>query len=106
MKKKTKKDIFDFEYLDDEERELIESIENGEWKSLPKQEAKKKIIAMQKAAKQFMDSKTKVISLRLPIHMLNDLNTLANKHDVSLDVLVKILLDKEILRTRQNEKRK
>ena len=45
MKKNKQKDIFNFEYFDDEEKELIESInasfDKGEWKSIQTPELKK-----------------------------------------------------------------
>lgn len=45
MKKKKQKDVFDFEYFDAEEKELIESInesfDKGEWKSIQTPEVKK-----------------------------------------------------------------
>lgn len=70
MKKKQKQDQkyktgFDnLKYFDDEERELIESIERGEWKTVPNFEKEKKNW-QDIAAYSIAQRKKKALSLRL-----------------------------------------
>jgi len=47
-------------YLDDEERELIESIERGDYVSMPKKEQQALIKKLQEAARQYRQKKARI----------------------------------------------
>jgi predicted DNA binding CopG/RHH family protein len=97
MKKKNgkKKDIFDFEYLDDEERELIESIENGEWKTLPKDVVKKEMSIARQAARNTMRKDAR-LNVRLTNQDMRGLKAKAAVEGIPYQTLVTALIHKYV----------
>ena len=85
MKKKLKK-IPKFRKEDDERKfwSDVDSTEYIDWE-------KAEIIAMPK-----LKPSTKTISLRLPESMLDEIRTIANKHDVPYQSFIKIILKEKI----------
>ncbi|MGI0481347.1 hypothetical protein ACN4EE_11215 [Geminocystis sp. CENA526] len=75
--------------LDREEKELLESIENDEWVSIPNE--KEEMIMLKSMAISSLN-KTK-IELELDNQDLEKMNILANKFDLSIPNLIKDILD-------------
>jgi predicted DNA binding CopG/RHH family protein len=96
MKKKSgKKDIFDFEYLDDEERELIESIESGEYIPLPKKERDKHMAMLRQAARNTMRKDARV-NIRLTNNDLRGLKAKAAVEGIPYQTLLTALVHKYV----------
>jgi predicted DNA binding CopG/RHH family protein len=97
MKKKNgkKKDIFDFDYMDEEERELIESIENGEWKPLPKDVVKREMSIARQAARNTMRKDARV-NIRLTNNDLRGLKAKAAVEGIPYQTLLSALVHKYV----------
>jgi predicted DNA binding CopG/RHH family protein len=92
MKKKNKGDMV---YFDDEERKLIESIEEGEWKRLPKALETKKIALARKAARNTMRKDARV-NLRMTKLDLMHLKAKAAAEGIPYQTLLTALVHKYV----------
>lgn len=102
MKKNTPKkskvlddSVFNFEYLDDEERELIESIENGEWKRLPKAVEAREIARARKIARNTM-AKNARVNIRMNQNDLMNLKAKAAAEGMPYQTLLSCLVHKYV----------
>jgi predicted DNA binding CopG/RHH family protein len=94
-KKKIKKNIFDFEYLDDEEKELIESIEKGPWTPLPQEEQMRMMALMRQAARNTMRKDARV-NIRLTNNDLRGLKAKAAVEGIPYQTLLTALVHKYV----------
>lgn len=76
-------------YLDEEEKELVESFEKGEWKSIDKKEQKKYI----KAAKESL-AKNKRINISLTTKDFHDIQIKAIEEGIPYQTLISSLIHK------------
>jgi predicted DNA binding CopG/RHH family protein len=97
MKKKPPKFPGDrgFVYLDEEERELIESIENGEWKDLPKREVKKELALARRAARNTL-AKNARVNIRMNQNDLRGLKAKAAGEGLPYQTLLSCLVHKYV----------
>ncbi len=92
--KKNKKDLYDFEPLDDEERELIESIENAPdsyWKLSTPAELKKRKKVLAEAAKNYSRREER-INIRLSKHELQSIKSQASREGLPYQTLIASLI--------------
>jgi predicted DNA binding CopG/RHH family protein len=78
-------------YLDKEEKELIESIEKGEWKTINKKEHAKYISAADESLK-----KSKRINIRLSSKDLHDVQLKAIEEGLPYQTLITSLIHKYV----------
>lgn len=76
-------------YLDKEEKDLIDSYERGEWKSVKKKEQAKYV----KAAKESI-AKNKRINIRLTSKDYNDIQVKAIKEGIPYQTLISSIIHK------------
>ncbi len=86
--------LFDV-YLDDEERELIESIENheGPWVSVLTPERKAEL---QQAARNYMTEKREKITIRIPKRDLTRIKSRALQEGMPYQTLISSILHKAV----------
>ncbi len=78
-------------YIDKEEKELIESIENGEWKAISKKDHAKYIVAADESLK-----KSKRINIRLSSKDLHDVQIKAIEEGLPYQTLITSLIHKYV----------
>jgi len=78
---------------DDEEKELMESIEKSDLRGIP--DARKKIAELQKAAKNTF-AKKRQINIRLSEHILKDLQIKAMEEGIPYQTLISSILHKYV----------
>ena len=86
-------DEFKVEPFDEEERELIESIEKGEWHSIPEKDKNKYV----KEAKQYAEAsmkKDKRMNIRISERDLRNLKIKALEEGIPYQTLVSMVLHK------------
>lgn len=77
--------------LDDEEKEIIDSIERGEWKRVKNFEARKK--ELEAAAHRFMERRrAKPVTIRVNQHDLEALKAKARKKNIPYQTLLGALI--------------
>ena len=86
-KNKSKDDIYNIKYFDDEERELIESIENSTVGAKPISEKRKKYW-QQVAANSIAERKKKALSLRLGERDIDRIKAKAAKKGLPYQTLI------------------
>ncbi len=91
MNKKNKQK--NIKFFDKEEKELSESVERGEWKSVSKKEKEKMILEFQKVAKNTF-GKSKSISLRLNENDLLKLKARALEEGLPYQTLLASIIHK------------
>jgi predicted DNA binding CopG/RHH family protein len=94
MKKKSKKDPHNFKYFDDEEKELIESIENAPdsyWQQSSEAELKKRKKILKEAADNFA-RKEERINIRLSKHDLRSIKMQASREGLPYQSLIASLI--------------
>jgi len=79
--------------LNPEEQELLDSVENGEWRSVPK--LAQEIARYQRYAQAQSDAMAEV-RVEIPAHDLQSLQELAQQADVSLQLLIGDILHQYI----------
>ncbi len=79
--------------LDEEERELIESVEKGEWQSIPEKE-KNKFIKEAKAYAEASMKKNKRMNIRISERDLRRLKIKALEENIPYQTLVSMVLHK------------
>jgi len=77
--------------FDDEERELMESVENSDLKGIP--DARKKIAEFQNAAKNTF-AKKRQINIRVSEYVLKDLQVKAMEEGIPYQTLISSILHK------------
>jgi predicted DNA binding CopG/RHH family protein len=82
-------------YLDQEEKELIKSMERGEWRPLPEKEKKEVVEGLSTAAKNSL-AKNKTVSLRLSERDLRKLKERAAEEGIPYQTLVSSLIHKYV----------
>jgi len=87
MKKKGK----NINFMDADERELIESIENSEWKKSPAKELKKRKKVLSSAAKNFM-KKSERINIRITPQDLRGIKISAARDGLPYQTLISSLI--------------
>lgn len=87
-----KKDVFDVQ-LDAEEKEMLASLENGEWKPVPKIKEMRKNV-QQAAANYLRRTKEKRISIRVFREDLERLKAYAEEEGLPYQTLVTSILHK------------
>ena len=80
--------------LDEEERELIESSERGEWASVGNIEERRAL--WQQAAKQALDGKRRRISISIPERDLSRLKARAAEEGMPYQTLINSILHKYV----------
>ena len=88
---KKNKDPYDFKYLDEEERELIESIENADWVLSTPAELKKRKKILKEAADNFA-RKAERINIRLSKHDLRNIKVQASREGMPYQTLIASLI--------------
>ena len=71
--------LIDGKYLDQEEKELIESVERGEWHSLPPKENKNLKTILRKAVIKKYKTQTKPVTIRISEYDISLLKEKAKK---------------------------
>lgn len=91
MKTKTdyKKTDFDYE-LDDEEAELLQAIDEGDFQSVPNLDERKKEV--QATAKAFSEMKRKSINIRIPEYNLTRIRRQAEKKGLPYQTLINSII--------------
>lgn len=81
-----------FNYLDKEEKELMESVERGEWKVVPMTAKERKDFQKSAAFTLKMLKKNKPISLRLPSRDVEEIKRKANQKGLPYQTLIASIL--------------
>lgn len=82
-------------YFDQEEKELMESIERGEWRPLPEKEKKEVVDRLSTAAKNSL-AKNRTVSLRLSERDLRKLKERAAEEGIPYQTLLSSLIHKYV----------
>ena len=93
MKKKYRPPPKITEFYDDEDREMYESIERGEWKPLPKKEFEAMKKRLEEAARYTMRKDTS-ISIRLSAADLNGIKAKAMEEGLPYQTLITSIIHK------------
>lgn len=86
-------DVFNTEFLDEEERDLIESYERGEWVGVPDMEAR--IAEYQEAARAFF-RKDRRVNIRMSNRDILALQEIAQEEGIPYQTLMSSILHKYV----------
>ena len=84
------------EYIDDEERKLIEAIEGSAHKSVKGHLTPERARELQEMAKNSIKNKKKLISIRLPVEDLELLKLRAKREGMPYQTLINSILHKAV----------
>ena len=93
---KNKKNI----YLDEEEKEIIESLENLDFKTI--ENDIENIEKLQKAAKEYIEKQTKTITLRISASDLNKIKEVSSKKGLRYQTFIKSIIHQYVEKEIQN----
>jgi predicted DNA binding CopG/RHH family protein len=95
-----KKTDFDYE-LDDEEAELLQAIDKGDFKVIPYSKKERK--ELQATAKSFSEMKRKSINIRIPEYNLTRIRRQAEKKGLPYQTLINSILQQYLEKIEQYE---
>lgn len=93
---KNKKDI----YLDEEEKEIIESLENLDFKTI--ENDVDNIKRLQRAAKEYIEKQSKTITLRISSSDLDKIKIVSSKKGLRYQTFIKSIIHQYIEKEMQN----
>ncbi|MGC8651621.1 MAG: CopG family antitoxin [Minisyncoccia bacterium] len=93
---KNKKNI----YLDKEEKEIIESLENLDFKTI--ENDIENIEKLQKAAKEYIEKQDKTITLRISASDLNKIKAVSSKKGLRYQTFIKSIIHQYVEKEIQN----